>query len=359
MAIRKGVLACILNVLVFVPTAKAAIVLNVFTNPHPVPIATAGTIGFAFAGDKFVGSVQLDGTGALYSTDLNGGNVQLFAPTVSLPASVASEHFVAGSLGLGGFPSRDIYVGAGTGIVHITHDGSNSDTFVSGLSGEVRGILFDAVGTFGHDMLVTTNSGDVYRVNHSGTFNLLASTGEDTEGLDVAPLAAHFGPFDGQLVVASEGSGLLRAITPAGVVTDVNPGNPIPGAEELSFVPLNLGASGSSVEGFYGSDYTPDVIKAAANQFTGFLGDAVVTSETGHGIFDVHWNGSTFVITQIGTFPNQPEDGIFVTNAIINPTALGTPAPSLSVSMTLVLAALLGFTGLILTRLGQVGRDPR
>jgi hypothetical protein len=42
---------------------------------------------------------------------------------------------------------------------------------------------------------------------------LLASTGEDTEGLDIAPLTV-FGLFVGQLFVASEGSGLIRAISP-------------------------------------------------------------------------------------------------------------------------------------------------
>src|SRR5437867_6547408 len=85
-----------------------AVTFTVFTDPHPV--VSGGTIGFAYAGNKFVGSVQGDGAGQLYSTDLNGGSVALFAPSVSLAASPAGEHFVASSLGLGGFPSRDIHV---------------------------------------------------------------------------------------------------------------------------------------------------------------------------------------------------------------------------------------------------------
>jgi hypothetical protein len=112
-------------------------------------------------------------------------------------------------------------------------------------------------------------------------------------------------------------------------------------AEELSFVPLNLGASGNPVEGFYGSDYTPDVIKANANQFAPYKGDAIVTSEFGdHRISDVHWNGSSFVVTSIGNFPNQPEDGIFVTAAIINATP--TPEPT---SLTLLGIGLVGMGG--------------
>ena len=220
--------------------ARAANFSTVFTDPHP--LLSEGTIGFAYAGNKFVGSVQRDGTGALYSTDLVGGNVQLFAPTVILAPNPSSEHFVSSSLGLGGFPSRDVYVANSNGVMHITNDGTSSNLFVTGLIGDVRGITFDGVGTFGNDMLITTNVGSVYRVNSAGTPTLLASVGEDTEGLDVAPLGNNFSVFDGQLIVASEGSGTLRAISSAGVVT---PFASVASAEELSFVPLNLGASGN------------------------------------------------------------------------------------------------------------------
>src|SRR5437867_2212437 len=162
-----------------------SVTFTVFTDPHPV--VSGGTIGFAYAGNKFVGSVEGDGPNLLYSTDLNGGSVALFAPSVSLDASPAGEHFVASSLGLGGFPSRDIYVAEGTGIRHITNDGTSDDVFVSGLASNVRGILFDAIGTFGHDMLVTTDAGHVYRIDSGGVATLLATIGPDTEGLDIAP----------------------------------------------------------------------------------------------------------------------------------------------------------------------------
>ncbi len=316
--------------------AVAAITLNVFSDPHPT--VAGGTIGFAYAGNKFVGSVQADGANVLYQTNLSGGNVQVFAPTVSIPGgSPASEHFVASSLGLGGFPSRDVYVASGTSIIHINNSGTTSNVFVSGLASPVRGILFDAVGTFGHDMLVTTNGGQIYRVNSAGTASPLASVGEDTEGLDVAPLGANFAGHDGQLIVASEGSGRLRAIDTAGNVTILNDNQRIAGAEELTFVPLNLGKSGSFVEGFYGSNYTPNVLKANADQFAGMQGDVVVTGEFNHAISRVHWNGTSFDITSLGSFPNQPEDGIFVTSAIIN-----VPEPS---TYLVLGAGLLGLIG--------------
>src|SRR6185369_12049512 len=102
---------------------SGALTLNVFTDPHPT--MCCGTIGFAYIGDGFVGSVQADGTGdVLYRTNLTGGNVQIFAPTVAIASNPSSEHFVASSIGLGGFPDRDVYVASGAGIVHIDHAGT-------------------------------------------------------------------------------------------------------------------------------------------------------------------------------------------------------------------------------------------
>jgi hypothetical protein len=330
---------------IFVAPARANIVFTTFTTPS----GGGAPIGFAFAGNEFVGTIQKDGTSVLYSVDLNGGNVQTFDPGVSLAGSSSSEHFVASSLGLGGFPSRDIYVAAGSGIVHINNAGTAANIFVSGLNGGVRGILFDAIGTFGGDMLVTTNatSGpNVYRINSAGVVTPLASTGEDTEGLDIAPLGSA-GIFSGDLFTASEGSGNIRAITPAGTMTIVAN---VPSAEELTFVPLDLGATGNPVEGFYGASYPANVQKAGVSQFIGLQGDIIVTGETTHNVTDLHFLGNTspfYSASLIGTFPNQPEDGIFVTTAIIRAS---TPVPE---------PATFTLFGLGLLAAGVVARVPR
>ncbi|HQR05264.1 MAG TPA: putative Ig domain-containing protein [Gemmatales bacterium] len=290
------------------PPPNGTIHFNAFTAP------IGPTIGFAFAGDKFVGSLVGGEFGSLYSTDLDGSNIRPFAPFVRVPAP-GSEHYVASSLGLGGFPDRDIYVAAGNGILHIDHAGTQGDMIVSGLTASVRGILFDSVGTFNYDMLVTTSGGQVYRVTSDGTASLLASLGEDTEGLDVAPMGAHFATFDGQLITASEGSGIIRAISSTGVVSILTfvGGGP----EELSFVPLNLGASGSPLEGMYGANYPSNIVKADASEFEGWQGDVIVTSEISHTVNRIHWNGSAFEVSVVGSFSSQPEDGIFVSNDII------------------------------------------
>ena len=192
--------------------------------------------------------------------------------------------------------------------------------FVSGLASPVRGILFDLVGTFGYGMLVTTYGGQIYGVNSAGIHKLLASVGEDTEGMDVAPLGGSFGPFNGQLVVMSEVSGLLRAVSPKGVVTVLNASNPIVGSERVTFVPLDLGKSGSTLEGLYEANYATNVLKADGKQFEPYKGDAIVSTELGdRRISRVHWNGASFDITVIGHFPSEAEDGVFLSPTMLNP----------------------------------------
>jgi hypothetical protein len=323
-----GLLACAVGA-----PARGDIVLNTFTAP-PAD-ATGGPIGFAFAGNKFVGTTY---NGGFYQTDLNGGNVKDFAPTLHLSGPTV-EHFVGAAEGYGSFSNRDIYVAEGNSIIHVANDGSSFNTFVSGLNGSVRGIIFDSVGTFNNNMLVTTSSGSIYSVDGGGHATLLASVGQDTEGASIVPLGAGFSKYNGQLLVSSEGSGLVRAISNTGVVTVLNPTAPIAGAEELSVVPLNLGVSKNPLEGLYGANFTVDIQKANADQFMGMLGDVIVTGEFDHLITRMHFNSTTqqFEYSTIGKFPNQPEDGIFVTAAV-----LGVPEPSSIVLVALGVPMVIG-----------------
>jgi hypothetical protein len=288
------------------------------------------TIGFAYAGNKFVGSVYFGtNNNQLYSTDLSGGSVAMFGAPIT---GFSGEIYVTSSLGLGGFGSNNIYTGseAGGAIWRLSNDGSTQSQFAgTGIVGGVRSLAFDPYGLYGNQLIAATNAGNIYTISNTGVATLLANVGEDAEGLSFAPQT--FGTFaKGTLFVASEGSGSLRAIDPGGTKTTIigsgSAGNipGIGGAEMVSFVPLNLGSSGNPVEGFYAAAYPTNIQKAGASQFASYLGDAVITSETGFGVFDVHWDGSKFVVSQIGNFPAQPEDGIFVTADIVQ---LSVPEP--------------------------------
>jgi sugar lactone lactonase YvrE len=295
-----------------------ALTFNTFVSGSDLAtqMSNTATIGFAYAGDKFVGSVYYGpNNNQLYSSDLTGGNVHAFGAPIP---GFSGEVYVSSSLGIGGFGNRDVYAGseAQGQVWRLSNDGSSQSLFVNGLGGGVRSIAFDPYGAYGFNMIVATNWGNVYRVDNAGTATLLANVGEDAEGLSFAPQG--FGPYGtGTLFVASEGSGSLRAISPTGNVSTAISG--VWGAEMVSFVPLNLGMSGNPVEGFYAAAYANDVQKANAADFMPYIGDAIVTSETGHGVIQVHWDGTQFVANNIGWFPAQPEDGIFVTADVIKP----------------------------------------
>jgi hypothetical protein len=100
----------------------------------------------------------------------------------------------------------------------------------------------------------------------------------------------------------------------------------VPSAEELDFVPLNLGASGSPLEGLYGANYGANVVKMDASQFAGLQGHLIVTGETTGKIWDLT-PGNAVVD---GNFPLQPEDGLFVTADV-----LSAPEPSSLALLTL------------------------
>ena len=308
------------------------------------PPPAAGPIGFAYAGNKFVGSI-LDtfpqtGVNLLYSTNLIGGNVQLFgggAP--ALAASYGQEHYVAASIGQGGFASGDVYVAAGNNIVHYDNLGNYVGLVVTGSSGpfidgDVRGITFDSTGSFGGDMLVTTHTGHVYTITSTGTLTQIGfvplavpivgspNIGQDTEGLDVVPTTSGWGTLNGALFVASENSGEIHAILPTNT-----PGTPgflvttIASAEQVSYVPT-LG--GNVLEGMYSADYKAlDVLHAPSANFSGLVGDIIVTTESAGTIYAID---PTFASTLVGNFPgtvHQPEDGVFVTAGMLvgNPDA--------------------------------------
>ena len=301
-----------------------------------VPNTGGQPIGFSYAGNKFVGSNYY--SNQLYQTDLSGGNVQAFGAPIPFTGGTG-EIYVSSSLGLGGFGSRDVFAGSQFegNIYRLSNDGSSQSLFASGLTGGVRGIAFDPYGNYGNNMLVTMTTGNVYSVNNSGSATLLANVGGDAEGLDFAPQV--FGNIAaGTLVVVSEGTGRLNAITSSGAMTDL--GLQFGTPEMLSFVPLNLGTSGNPLEGFYAANYAVNVIKAGADSFSSYLGDAVITDETNHNMYRIFWDSTALVFKTevIGQFPNQPEDGIFITAVILNPV----PEPE-TYSLMLAGLGLLGF----------------
>jgi hypothetical protein len=302
-------------------TASASVTFSTFVSSSELApvLGQTNTIAFTYAGNKFVGTVYSGANNLqLYSTDLAGNNVQKFGSP--LPTG-GGEVVLGASLGKAGFGTGDIYAGSGNLIYKYDNTGGAPVLFGATDGSTVRQIFFDPGSSFGGNMIVTTSNGSVFSFTSGGIRNQIANLGTDIEGLDIASTA--YGQYAGQLIVAAEGNSQVYAVSSGGGITVLKNTSgaaiTISLAETVSVVPLDFGVSGNPLEGFYVANYPSDIQKAGiVNEFTPFLGDAIITSEFGSNspIWDLHYNGdlaNSFTLTQIGALPGQSEDGIFVT----------------------------------------------
>ncbi len=309
--------------------AQAALSFSTFVGAGAISAAESGinsTIAFAYTGTGFVGSVYVGPTNnQLYSTDLSGGNVAPYGQPIP---DFSSEVVLGVGLGKGGFAAGTVYAGNGADGTIYRVPASGVPTLFASLPDElnIRQIFMDPGTTFGGNMLVSTSFGDIYSISSNGTVTMLATIGVDTEGMDIA--SNRFGPLSGSLLVASEGSGELNAIDP--ITHDVTlVASGLTQAETVLTVPANACSPSSSIEGFYVANYPNNIQFASSAQFCDYVGDTIVTGEfdSNSQVVAIHWNGTSYTTTLIGTLPDQAEDGIFVTTErVIDLTSVPEPA---------------------------------
>jgi len=199
-----------------------------------------------------------------------------------------------------GFTTGDLYFGTGVPgvIAKLSSNGTvltNPWVTLPGETGLLRGGLYqDLACVAGGDLIVTTNAGDVWRVNAAGTATELASGfgAKFLEGPVTVPVdPARYGPWSGQILAGDESNGVVWSIDPTTGKTgrsDVEGGLKVGHAEGVLVVPPD--------ENFFGVDFGARTLQAApASEFTGVVGDVLVFTEQSGKLYDITWTGSAFV----------------------------------------------------------------
>lgn len=285
-------------------------------------------------------TVQLDGSHTPF-TSVNG-----FTDEVK----IATARSVSKG-GFGSFSPGDLFVGNGTDgqIARITNNGTtvlNPWVDLPGAgNGLMRGSLYvDRTGVYNGDLIAATTSGEIWRVDATGTPTKLASVNTHLEGLMVVPNnVALYGGLAGKIISGAENQGLMYVFDNSGFVTTYNVGVAI---EDIDLISAN--------ENFFGVNYgTGQLLGAAASQFTSAVGDILLTSEfggqsgTGAGMYLLSWdsvlNAPAVELIDFAphTFnPGQWEHVTFAPAGIKEIPPVGVPEPAALALLGLGLAGI-------------------
>jgi hypothetical protein len=257
-------------------------------------------------------------------------------PFATIPGNVGEckERYMAISPGLGGWAPTDIYLTDGTLVYKIPTGGGVGTLFttVPDCGYDHSGITFDHVGTtFGFDMIVTCDNGIVARINPAGTVNEFAfQAGTALEGPVVAPLT--FGTFAGQILAANDDGGKVWAIKNDGTFTLAFSWAGAESVHVIPPVPCPFATTGKAF--FSALQQENQVVAFPTTDFVGFGGDVIVTSETGHGITKIHWNGSGYNQMTFDTTGGGYEGSAFADCSIPSPTPTPTPTATFTPTPT-------------------------
>src|SRR6266404_4102966 len=178
--------------------------------PFPTGVAAAPDLLLVseFCTDN-IDKLDCNGTASLFATLPSFGSCREKYMTI---APLQSENAVPP------FTRRDVFVTLGTQVFKAAPPTATLFATLPGCtSTDHSGITFDHFGTFGFDMIVTCQQGNVYRVNGNGTATLIANvfasgplTDGEIEGPAVVPIG--FGPHGGEIWVADESNDAVHAI---------------------------------------------------------------------------------------------------------------------------------------------------
>jgi hypothetical protein len=234
-----------------------------------------------------------------------------------------------------GFTPRDVFVTQGATIFKISGGTVTMFTTIAGCTAsDHNGITFDHFGTFGNDMIVTCQEGDVFKINGAGTVTPVASgVGVDIEGPAVVPPG--FGPHGGEIWVADEGGNAVHAIKNDGTVTlNILSHVSAEGVFVIPAVPCTFCSGGAFFQAE--QQLTQAIYQYPVTDFTGLGGNVLVTSEQGIAGADtslVTFNGTNYVQSSFGPRVVGVNEGSSFVDCDV-PTPTPTPSPSATFTPT-------------------------
>jgi hypothetical protein len=248
-----------------------------------------------------------------------------------------------------GFIPGELFVGTGAkGVVaRISADGStiqNPWVTLPDEEGLLRGSLHvDRTGVWGGDLIVVTTTGGVWRVNSAGDADRLANLGTHLEGVTTVPNEERYGPWAGKILAGAEDQGRIYAIDDEGNF-NFDDELEIP-AEDIDIITAN--------ENFFGVDFGGKTLWGATpDQFSGMVGDVLVTQEEPGILWHVRWNGNEFEKEEL-TQVTQWEHVTFSTAGIAEIPVL-PPTTTDGSGLSPVLLATAGLLAVLLAGGGSV-----
>ncbi len=238
---------------------------------HPVGLAaTSSELLATTYGSTTIDSIVGDGGYTTFAT----------VPDLDPNCTVMS---LAISPGFGGFQKNYVFVAQGPWIFSINPTGRSVHLFTSldsesGDSPVPTGLTFDTVGTFGYQLIATSQYGEVYTISSSGQTQILTAVNATAlVGPSVAPLS--FGSVGGDLLVSTSGApgNNVLAITPNG---NVDYFADWPGATSVTTAPAHpCNWEGSSASYFLALNTSDEIVGLASSSL--IAGQGYVTSAIG------------------------------------------------------------------------------
>jgi hypothetical protein len=238
-----------------------------------------------------------------------------------------------------GFTPRDVFVTQGA-MVFKVHNGVTTlfATLGGCFSSDHNGITFDHFGTFGFDMIVTCQEGNVFRINGAGTVTHIAGIfpgGQAIEGPAVVPPL--FGPHGGEIWVADETNHQIHTIglPPTYTVTLNFLHHQF--AEGVFVIPSPTCAFCSGGAFFQTEQQMLELVwQYPLSDFAGLGGKIILTSENGEDGGDtslVTFDGLNYVQTSFGPRIAGVNEGSSMADCNV-PTPTPTPSPTATFTPT-------------------------